>query len=146
MTNYTVEIPGDTDFPVTITATGGIDVVTNAPLDFTMLSVAEDADQGIANINPYSTLIVKTALVMQEGLSAANLDTAKQNIMQKLNFGLDTTLMADPISTPVTEENVANIVKSSEAFAELVESLMRHPLESCSQADISYNRTMHLAS
>ena len=122
--NFTVTVPGDTDFPVTISATGGTDVVTGAPPDFYMYSVAENAGNSrtnvTANINPFSTLIVKTALAMQGGLSPSNLSISRQNILHYLNFGIDTALMPDPITTPVTEQNVANIVKSSEAFAEAI--------------------------
>ncbi len=119
-TNYTVTIPVDSEFPITISATGGLDIVTNMPLDFQMYSIVEDKNNETANINPYSTLIVKTAMNMNGGLTPSNIRTAKQKVTQRLNFGLDLTLVPDPISTQITEDNVANIVKSSEVFAEMI--------------------------
>jgi hypothetical protein len=40
--------------------------------------------------------------------------------LNQLNFGLDTFSMPDPISTPVTGDNVAMIVKASETFGEMI--------------------------
>ena len=118
--NYTVTIPGDAAFPITISATGGTDVVTGSPLGFSITSVALSANSSTSNINLFSTLIVKTAQAMPGGLNRTNLETAKQNILQNLNFGIDSRLIPDPIVTPVTERNVANIIKASVTFSETI--------------------------
>jgi len=118
--NYEVEFPATASYPLIITATDGTDLVTGVPPTFAMVSTVFDPSIVTTNINPFSTLIVKTAQAMPGGLNSTNLDVAKQNILQHLNFGIDGTLMPDPITTPVTEQNVANIVKASEAFAEAI--------------------------
>ena len=118
--NYEVEFPATASYPLIITATDGTDLVTGAPPTFAMVSTVSDPSIVTANINPFSTLIVKTAQAMPGGLNSTNLDAAKQNVLQHLNFGIDATLMPDPITTSVTEQNVANIVKASEAFAETI--------------------------
>ena len=54
-------------YPLQITATGGIDTVTQSEPDFTMVSVATDPSQSKANINPFSTLTTKMALARAGG-------------------------------------------------------------------------------
>ncbi|UCC56344.1 MAG: hypothetical protein JSU75_00760, partial [Gammaproteobacteria bacterium] len=44
---------------------------------------------------------------------------AKAYVIDKLGFGLDSDLIANPITTSITDENVANIVKASEALGEM---------------------------
>ena len=46
---------------------------------------------GIANITPFSTLIVENAKSLPGGVSAANITQATSTIVSQLNFGLDTT-------------------------------------------------------
>ena len=118
--NYTVSIPGNAAFPVIMTATGGTDVVTGRTVDFSMVSVAENAGVSTANINMFSTLIVKTAQAMPGGLTTSTLNIAKQIVTQHLNFGINTQLISDPIESPVTNNNVANYVKANEVFAETI--------------------------
>lgn len=118
--SYNVELPAASSFPLTLTVVGGTDTVTDAPPDFRMQSVVLDDSVRTANINPYTTLIVKTARLMPGGLNAANLATAQTSVLESLNFGLDTRLTSDLITTPVTTTNVANIIKSSEAMGEMI--------------------------
>ena len=118
--NYNVSIPAGTALPLLVEATGGTDVVTGAAPDFTMLSIAANSSATTVNINPFTTLIVKTAQAMPGGLSTDNLTSSKQYIAENLNFGLDSDLVADPISTPISTDNVAVIVKTSEALGEAI--------------------------
>ncbi len=118
--NYSVNISAGNIYPILISANGGTDVVTNAAPDFTMVSVAIDSTVQTVNINPFSTLIVKTAQIMPGGLSASNVSIATQYIVDHLNFGLDKTLIPDPITTEITEINVAAIIKASEVLAETI--------------------------
>jgi len=118
--SYTINLPQGTNYPVVIMATGGTDMVTGAEPDFTLLSVAMDSSANTVNINPFSTLIVKTAQAMSGGLTLSNLSAAKQVVLDQLNFGLDSVLVVDPIATPINEANVAVIIKASEAFGEVI--------------------------
>lgn len=118
--NYTITIPADTPYPLTVAASGGTDIVTNAAPSFTMVSAVLNRGANVANINPFSTLIIKTAANMPGGLTATNLSVAQSRVLQELGFGLDSSLFPDPIGTSVTNDNVVNVIKSSEALAELI--------------------------
>ncbi len=109
-----------TDYPLVIEASGGIDLVTDAAPDFILYSVISDPSVKIANLNPFSTMIVKTAEFMADGLNSANIKTAKNNTLAQLNFGLDSALVPDPVSTPISESNITVIVKASETFGEMI--------------------------
>jgi len=108
-------------YPLRIEATGGTDLVTGAPPDFTLTSVAmRQAERTVGNINPHSTLVVETALNVTAGPTANALASARTTVLQQLNFGLDNRLMADPLTSEIDGVNVAMIVKSSEALGEML--------------------------
>lgn len=117
---YSANIPAGTTFPLTITSTGGTDLVTNSEPTFNMVSVAMTTQDTTANLNPFSTLIVKTAQKMSSGLTPANMDTANRNILASFNSGLDLKKVPNPITTPTTSQNVTTLVKSSEVLAEII--------------------------
>lgn len=112
--------PASHDYPLIIETTGGVDLVTNSTPDFDMVSVVLDSSQTRANINPFSTVIVKSAQAMPGGLSGVNIASAQNTVLNKLNFGFDVTLASDPITASVTGSNVAMIVKTSESLAEMI--------------------------
>ncbi|HEB86568.1 MAG TPA: carboxypeptidase regulatory-like domain-containing protein, partial [Gammaproteobacteria bacterium] len=118
---YSVTLEVNTnDYPLMIEASGGIDLVTSAAPDFTLYSVVTDPSERIANLNPFTTMIVKTAEFMRGGLTPANIKIATSKTLQQLNFGLDSTLVPDPVTSPVSQSNIADIVKSSETFGEMI--------------------------
>ena len=108
------------DYPLLTRATGGFDLVTGAKPEFEMLSVMLSPSDRQQNINPFTTLIVKTAQHMPGGLKAKNVNTAMNTVMNTLGFGLDPTLVPNPFTTAINTSNVASIVKASEALAEMV--------------------------
>ncbi|MCK4950737.1 MAG: hypothetical protein KAS48_02885, partial [Gammaproteobacteria bacterium] len=119
--NYSLSVtPSASDYPLIISSTGGIDLVTGTTPDFEMLSIVSDSSQIRANLNPFSTFIVKTAQAMPGGLTIANVTFANNAVLSKLNFGFDQILVPDPISTIITKSNIAVIVKASETLAEMV--------------------------
>ncbi len=117
---YRIELPEDTTFPVLVSATGGTDVVSGAPPSFALHSVVLNSDTQTANLNPFTTLMVRTAQAMPGGLNAENLGKARDIILSKLNFGLDTARVTDPITVPVDATNVATLIKASEGLAEWI--------------------------
>jgi len=118
---YTVRIQLEANaYPLTIEAQGGIDLVTGRAPDFAMLSVVADASAERVNINPFTTLIVKTARAMAGNLNEQAIATSRAIVMEKMNFGLDPALIVDPIGTPLTAMNVALMVKASETLGEMV--------------------------
>ncbi|VAX27505.1 hypothetical protein MNBD_NITROSPIRAE01-388 [hydrothermal vent metagenome] len=118
--HYSLSVPADTIYPLILTATGGIDMVSNVTPEFDLLSTVISPGDQTANITPFSTFIVKIAQALPGGLTAENMSTAKAYVISQLNFGFDDSNIADPISTPIDMDNIANIVKSSEALAEMI--------------------------
>jgi hypothetical protein len=107
------------DYPLLLKVTGGTDLVTGNTPDFQLLSVAVSSSVKSVNINPFSTLVVKIAQSMG-GVNAANVSAAKTIVMDSFAFGLDPSIVSDPITAQITESNVANIVKASEVLGEMV--------------------------
>jgi plastocyanin len=105
--------------PLTLMASGGTDMVTGTQPDFTMYSTALSASATTVNITPFTTLVYKIA-EKNGGINQANIDSAKTIVLSKLNFGLDTGFVADPISTPISDTNVAHIIKASETLGEMI--------------------------
>lgn len=118
--NYNVSVPANSSYPLIITASGGTDMVTGVEPDFALVSVAMSSFDRTVNINPFSTLIVKTAQAMDGGLTTLNLSLATQYTFDQLNFGLDLTLVPNPITSTINEMNVAAIIKASEALGEVI--------------------------
>ncbi len=118
---YSAVIKADADaYPLTIEAVGGTDLVTNRAPDFTLRSVVRSSTEKDVNINPYTTFIVSMAEGMPGGLMETNLERARTVVLDQLNFGLNTAVFPDPISTMVTDDNIAVVVKSSEALGEMI--------------------------
>ncbi len=118
--NYNITISArEESYPLTIEAVGGIDLVTQLPPTFELISTVLHPSDKIANINPFSTFIVRTAEAMG-GLTSENVEQATAVVLRELNFGFDGALIRDPIATEITESEVASLVKVSESLGELV--------------------------
>ncbi len=118
--NYSVKIKArGNQYPLTVTAGGGEDLVTGAPADFELLSIALLPSVKTVNLNPYSTLVVETASRMPGGVSSASLAEAAGFVIDRLNFGYDSALIPDPITSPIDSANIHYMVRVSEALGEL---------------------------
>jgi hypothetical protein len=109
----------ESDYPLLLKVTGGTDLVTGNEPDYQLSSVAMTPSEKSVNINPFSTLVVKMAQSMG-GVNAATVSEAKAIVTNSFAFGLDPSVVADPITTLITESNVANMVKASEVLGEMV--------------------------
>lgn len=120
--NYELKVAArKSAYPLTVVSTGGLDIVTRRAPDFTMTSYVENpGDKKRANINPFSTLIHKAASAMNGGLTSENIETSKRHVLKQMNFGFDSSVMPDPVTTPVDKDNVALIIRSSEVVGEMV--------------------------
>lgn len=117
---YSISIPNDSNlYPITITASGGTDLVSNTEPDFKLYSTTLKKSETIININPYSTMVYKISGKMG-GINEVNINLAKSHVLNTLNFGLDRSIIPDPVNTAITDSNVAHMVKSSEAMAEMI--------------------------
>jgi NedA-like, galactose-binding domain/Putative Ig domain len=108
------------DYPLLLKVSGGTDLVTGNVPDFQLLSVAMNPSEKSVNINPFSTLVVKMAQSMAGGFNAANVSAAKAIVTGSFAFGLDPSVVSDPVTSQISESNVANIVKASEVLGEMV--------------------------
>jgi hypothetical protein len=108
------------NYPLSIVADQGTDLVSGRAPDFELLTViSAPANRSVSNLNPFSTLIFKSA-ARNGGISNANVNSARQAVLTNYGFGLDTAVFADPVSTVVTDSNIAQIVKSSEMLGEMI--------------------------
>jgi Putative Ig domain len=108
------------DYPLLLKVTGGTDLVTGNAPDFQLLSVAVSPSVKSVNINPLSSLAVMMAQSMAGGVNATNVSSAKAIVTGSFAFGLDPSVVGDPITSLITEANAANIVKASEVLGEMV--------------------------
>ncbi len=119
--NYSARIRAKGNaFPLSIEVSGGTDLVTGRAPDFGLASVVVHPKVKSVNVNPFSTLIVGAARSMSGGLNEENVAAMQDAVVQQLNFGLDPALVGDPIGTEIADDNVAVMVKASEALGEMV--------------------------
>ncbi|WP_373026189.1 LamG-like jellyroll fold domain-containing protein, partial [Thioalkalivibrio sp.] len=108
------------EYPLTIVADQGIDIVTNGPPDFKLVSVIMKPGNGqIANLTPYSTLIVKAA-EKGGGIDEETIAKATEAVVTRYGFGLNTDLVPDVLFSPMTDDNVHVMVKASETMGEMI--------------------------
>ena len=108
-------------YPLTIDSTGGTDLVTNQAPDFKMLGAALDpGKKNVANVNPFSNLVVEVARDLPGGINKANLLIGQDYVVSALSAGLSTLMASGPMGTRIDGANIAEIVKSSETLAETV--------------------------
>jgi hypothetical protein len=123
--DYQLELPAETRLPVLVTATGGIDLVTQRPLDFPLVGAVLATGNVTVNISPLTTLAVYAAQCSALGLGSAGLEAAWQRIYADASFGLDDGLVADPMTDPVDAANVRTLVVANEALGEAVRRTMQ---------------------
>jgi len=108
------------NYPLTIVADEGTDIVTNGPPDFSLVSVVMSPSRNeIANLNPYSTLIVKTAQ-KSGGIRFETIAEATDTVVERYGFGLGSSLIVHPIFSPMDHTNVHVVVKASETVGEMI--------------------------
>jgi len=109
------------NYPLTLIADQGTDIVTNAPPDFSLKTVVLQPgnNREVANLNPYSTLIVKAAQ-KAGGITEESIAAATEAVLERYGFGLDSDLVPDPLFSPMDDNNVHVIVKASETMGEMI--------------------------
>jgi Fibronectin type III domain len=108
------------DYPLWLEVNNGVDLVTGAAPDYTLMSLLQRATDTRANINPFTTMMVKVAEKLPGGVGNSNLFTARSTVLNRLGFGLDTTVVSNPFTVAVGNSNVAQVVKASEAMGEWI--------------------------
>lgn len=111
----------DGHYPLLVSATNGIDLVTMEAPDFAMQSaVLSPGDRSVANINPFTTFAVAIARELPGGVNDANVRAALNVVSDSLNNGLDTMTGAAVMDVEVDGSNIAEVVRASEALGEIV--------------------------
>ncbi|MEJ2516395.1 MAG: hypothetical protein P8102_14425, partial [Gammaproteobacteria bacterium] len=106
------------NYPLTVVATGGTDLVTGAAPDFSLeATLMRPSSRVVANLNPFTTLVVATARELGE-VSDQTLSQAQDTVSRRYGYGLDLGLIPDVMGTAIDETTVANVVKSSETAGE----------------------------
>ncbi len=118
--HYRLSVDSGVAYPVTLTATGGTDLVSGVAPSFTLVSLVSGPTITTANINPFTSLIVQSAQRMPGGANDVNLNQARANVLAALNVGVDTAAFPDPLYTEVTGSNIAVVVKATEVLSEVV--------------------------
>ena len=120
--NYTTTlVESASNFPIQIRAQGGTDIVTGTAPDFELVSaIMTPTAAATNNLNPHSTMMVKSASRHNRGLDANSLASARTSVMNHMNFGLEFSMIADPMTMAISESNVAAVVKASESFGEMI--------------------------
>jgi hypothetical protein len=117
--NFSIRTQGR-NYPLTIVADGGTDIVTWRAPDFKLVTTVMKPGNGqTANLNPYTTLIVLAAQ-HAGGINEENIAKATEAVVSRYGFGLDPALMPDPMRTQMNESNVHLIVKASETMGEMI--------------------------
>ena len=121
---YSVDLPDDAKRPLIISITGGIDIVTDHPLGISLKSIitADNltaSDKNI-NINAFSSLVVVAYQMFAEN-DAGDINVATNHVMQAISFGLNPN--ANPITTAMDKDNVADFIKANEAAIEFIRRL-----------------------
>lgn len=124
---YEFELPANTQLPVTIRATGGMDLVTGRTLDFELVSFVNDADQSTVNISPITTLEFHAANCLN---GASSISAAKKSVADNASMGLGES---DLQFVAVGPENVAAVVKANEAVGEVVRRVANGSPDSSAQ-------------
>lgn len=108
-------------YPLVIDARGGVDLATQLPPGFTLRSAStEPRKKAVVNVNPFTTVALAAAEQMNGGLSSSDISAGLAAVLAEFNSGLTSALSLDPMTTPIDDGNLAEIVKASEVFAEIL--------------------------
>ncbi|MBF0181857.1 MAG: cadherin-like domain-containing protein [Magnetococcales bacterium] len=122
---YRIDVDANATPPFQLTVSGGTDLVTQEPLATTLTSLVTDIHQTTANITPITTVIQKAAVAAAGGdlakVSKADVEKVVGPVLKNFGFGIDAE-QADfhPISSPVTDRNIASVTVASEAMGEMI--------------------------
>ena len=113
-TLYEVDIPPDSSMPLTITATGGADIVSGGAIEFDLVSVVFSNSQTV-NVSPLTTLATRMA-ECSGTVSASSMDRSWALINSELGTMFDP--LVNPMTQPVSADNAAQLVLANEALRE----------------------------
>ena len=116
---YTIEVPAGAVLPIEVRVSGGTDLVTNRAADFELVSLITAAGEQTVNVSPLTTLAVKAAQCRGDETDTG-LNRSWEDIARRMNIGLDTTNLGDPMTQTIDGSNIETAVLSNEAVGEIV--------------------------
>ncbi|MFT7304767.1 MAG: hypothetical protein ACI9P7_000024 [Candidatus Azotimanducaceae bacterium] len=117
--SFVIDLPNGTNFPVTVTSSGGVDSILGnnvADESLVLKSVIFEEGQTVVNLNPFTTLMVDTALA-KGGLTQENIDAASDGIAAAYSFGLPDGF--NPVTSTMDDSNSPGLLMSFEAVFEV---------------------------
>ncbi|MBF0142970.1 MAG: tandem-95 repeat protein [Magnetococcales bacterium] len=122
---YTLAVPTGTTFPLEIVASGGTDVVTGETVKTNLSSLLTETTATTANVSTITTVITQSSKAKAGGdltkVATADVAGIKSAVLKNFGFGIDgADAGVDPITTPLTESNIATSTKASEAMGEAI--------------------------
>ncbi len=114
---YQITVPAGTAFPITVTASGGTDLVSGVAPDFDLNAVLLNPTLNRVNVSPLSSL---ASAVAQCGGTLTNdrLANAWTLLDGHLSMGLDATRVPDPANGAIDASTIADVVLANEALGE----------------------------
>lgn len=120
---FAFEIPAGTAFPVTLTAEGGVDQVTGAAPEFTLMGVA--FDRGTAQLSTLGTLALHGARCRGAPLTRERVAAMEAAVLARHALAVDAERLPNPLRTPLDADVVAARVLANDAYAEAVRRTVR---------------------
>ncbi len=115
---YSVLIPADAKFPLTVRISGGTDLVTQRGPDFDLVATATEPGNQTINVSPLTTLAVKAMQCADD--STQDLESIWQAVYADLDIGLDPSVLPNPMRVHINADNVETVVLANEAIGEWV--------------------------
>jgi hypothetical protein len=108
------------NYPLRFYAVKGRDLVTGTGADFRLVSaLLRPQKRSRGNLNPHTTLMIGISDRLGP-LTDVNYYKGRDIVMSALSFGLDRSLIDDPIATDVDDVTLPILVKSSESLGEMI--------------------------
>ena len=124
LANYRLRVPAGAQLPLLLEATGGTDLVTGRPLDFTLVGTVMARGAQTVNLSPLTTVAVRAAQCSGQGLTEGSLRQAWVRVFDQLGMGLDRRAAGDPMTVAVDQDNIETLVLANEALGETVRRSM----------------------
>ncbi|MCC5888352.1 MAG: hypothetical protein JJT88_18105 [Gammaproteobacteria bacterium] len=116
---FQVDIPEAAQFPITITATGGINLTTGAEPGFPITGVITDSGQREVVLSSLSSLFVSGAACEGLNLQAASFGSHELSLLERHGFGLDAADRERLLTgVPSTPAEAGRLLLAAEALAE----------------------------
>jgi len=117
---YELVVPPKSEFPVTVEATGGTDLVSGEPLDFTLRTIWVDPKKNWVNLSPIGTLASEIAQCDGGRIRSATLKSALKTLHEHLGTAIDPDRVPDTLFSEIAPEDMPEVLLGNEALGEVL--------------------------